>query len=175
MPTILLVDDEDIFRNRLAKALERRGFTVETASNYIGAVEIIARHKPEYAVVDLKMEGKSGLDVIRTGIRHHPSLKAVVLTGYGSIATATKAIKLGAVGYLSKPAEVEDIIAAFDAEDLRELEDDMISAPSLARVEWEHISRVLSDCDNNISQAAKKLGIHRRTLQRKLQKFPPTV
>lgn len=175
MPTILLVDDEDIFRNRLAKALERRGFTVETASNYLGAVEIIARQKPAYAVVDLKMEGKSGLDVIRTGIRHHPGLKAVVLTGYGSIATATKAIKLGAVGYLSKPAEVEDIIAAFESEALHDLEDDSISAPSLARVEWEHISRVLTDCDNNISQAAKKLGIHRRTLQRKLQKFPPTL
>ncbi len=175
MPTILIVDDEDIFRNRLAKALERRGFTVETASNYIGAVEIIARQKPEFAVVDLKMEGKSGLDVIRTGMRHHPELKSVVLTGYGSIATATKAIKLGAIGYLTKPAEVEDIIAAFESEDLREMEDDTISAPSLARVEWEHISRVLSDCNNNISQAAKKLGIHRRTLQRKLQKFPPTL
>ncbi|MEN8256746.1 MAG: response regulator [Thermodesulfobacteriota bacterium] len=175
MPTILLVDDEDIFRNRLSKALERRGFDVETASNYIGAVEIIARHKPAFAVVDLKMEGKSGLDVIRTGMRHHPDLRAVVLTGYGSIATATKAIKLGAIGYLTKPAEVEDIIAAFESEDLREMEDDSISAPSLARVEWEHISRVLSDCNNNISQAAKKLGIHRRTLQRKLQKFPPTL
>ncbi len=175
MPTILLVDDEDIFRNRLAKALERRGFNVETASNYIGAVEIIARHKPEFAVVDLKMEGKSGLDVIRTGIRHHPTMRAVVLTGYGSIATATKAIKLGAVGYLTKPAEVEDIISAFESEALRDLEDESISAPSLARVEWEHISRVLTDCDNNISQAAKKLGIHRRTLQRKLQKFPPTL
>lgn len=175
MPTILIVDDEDIFRNRLAKALERRGFHVETASNYIGAVEIIARQKPEYAVVDLKMEGKSGLEVLRTGIRHHPSLRAVVLTGYGSIATATKAIKLGAIGYLTKPAEVEDIIAAFESEGLKDLEDASLSAPTLARVEWEHISRVLSDCDNNISQAAKKLGIHRRTLQRKLQKFPPTL
>lgn len=175
MPTILLVDDEDIFRNRLAKAFTHRGFIVETASNYLGAVEIIARQNPDYAVIDLKMEGKTGLDVIRTGIRHHPSLKAVVLTGYGSIATATKAIKLGAVGYLTKPVEIEDIIASLDSAELRKLGDDSIKAPSLARVEWEHISRVLSDCNNNISQAAKKLGIHRRTLQRKLQKLPPTT
>lgn len=175
MPTILLVDNEDIFRNRLAKAFVQRGFIVESASSYVGAVEIIARQNPDYAVIDLKLDGKTGLDVIRTGIRHHPTLKAVVLTGYGSIATATKAIKLGAVGYLTKPAEIEDIIAALESDEIKKTGNDNISAPSLARVEWEHISRVLHDCNNNISQTAKKLGIHRRTLQRKLQKMPPTT
>ena len=171
---ILLVDDDDLFRNRLAKALTRRGYTISTASSYAGGVEIIATQKPDYAIVDLKMVGKSGLEVIRTGIRHHPHIRIVVLTGYGSIATATEAIKLGAVGYLTKPAEVEDIIHTLFKDDKLDSTSTM-QTPSLARVEWEHINRILNDCDNNISMAAKRLGIHRRTLQRKLQKYPPLV
>lgn len=172
--TILLVDDDDLFRNRMAKALTRRGHHVLTASNYREGVEIIAQQKPEYAVVDLKMSGKSGLEVIRTGIRHHPDIRIVVLTGYGSIATATDAIKLGAIGYLTKPADIEDILNALE-DNNADHSDNQLQPPSLARVEWEHINRILNDCDNNISMAAKKLGIHRRTLQRKLQKYPPLV
>ena len=172
--SILLVDDDDLFRNRMAKALTKRGHQVLTAASYTGGVEIIAQQKPEYAIVDLKMTGKSGLEVIRTGVRHHPDIRIVVLTGYGSIATATDAIKLGAVGYLTKPAEIEDIMNTL-LKDTKPQTADQLKPPSLARVEWEHINRILNDCDNNISMAAKKLGIHRRTLQRKLQKYPPMV
>jgi two-component system response regulator RegA len=172
--SILLVDDDDIFRNRMAKALTRRGHHVLTASSYRGGVEIIAQQRPEYAIVDLKMAGKSGLEVIRTGIRHHPDIRIVVLTGYGSIATATDAIKLGAIGYLTKPADIEDIMNVLVCTDTPKPMQ-KIQPPSLARVEWEHINRILNDCDNNISMAAKRLGIHRRTLQRKLQKYPPLV
>ncbi len=172
--SILLVDDDDLFRNRMAKALTRRGHHILSASSYQGGVEIIAQQKPDYAIVDLKMTGKSGLEVIRTGIRHHPSIRIVVLTGYGSIATATDAIKLGAIAYLTKPADIDDIMNALVNTDTPK-PDKKLLPPSLARVEWEHLNRILTDCDNNISLAAKKLGIHRRTLQRKLQKYPPTV
>lgn len=172
--SILLVDDDDLFRNRMAKALTKRGYQIVTASSYTGGVEIIAQQKPAYAVVDLKMTGKSGLEVIKTGIRHHPDIRIAVLTGYGSIATATDAIKLGAIGYLTKPADIEDILKTLIKDEMPDVSAKMKS-PSLARVEWEHINRILNDCDNNISKAAKKLGIHRRTLQRKLQKYPPMV
>lgn len=173
-PSILLVDDDDLFRNRMAKALNKRKHQVYTASSYRSGVEIIAQQKPDYAIVDLKMPGKSGLEVIKTGIRHHPDIRIVVLTGYGSIATATDAIKLGAVGYLTKPTDIEDIMNALMKDDQPDSQEEL-KPPSLARVEWEHINRILNDCDNNISKAAKKLGIHRRTLQRKLQKYPPLV
>lgn len=172
--SILLVDDDDLFRNRMAKALTKRGYPILTASSYTGGVEIIAQQKPEYAIIDLKMTGKSGLDVIKTGIRHHPDIRIVVLTGYGSIATATDAIKLGAIGYLTKPADIEDIMQTL-LTDKKPETSKKLNPPSLARVEWEHINRILNDCDNNISMAAKRLGIHRRTLQRKLQKYPPLV
>ena len=172
--TIILVDDEEIFRNRLARAFTKRGFTVFTAADYHEAVAVISQHHPQLAVVDLKMPGKSGLELIATAKKIHPSLKIVVLTGYGSIATATEATKLGAVYYLPKPADVDGILTAFakDGESLSMTEEDFI-APSLARLEWEHINRVLHDCRGNISAAAQKLGLHRRTLQRKLNKYPP--
>ncbi len=172
--SILLVDDDDLFRNRMEKALIKRGYNVLTASNYSGGVQIIAQIKPAYAIVDLKMSGKSGLELIKTGIRHHPDLSIVVLTGYGSIATAMDAIKLGATGYLTKPTDIDDILKTL-VEDEKPRTHDNFPAPSLARVEWEHINRILHDCNNNISMAAKTLGIHRRTLQRKLQKYPPLV
>ena len=128
------------------------------------------------AVVDLKMPGKSGLDVVRDVLKVHHDLRIVVLTGYGSIATATEAIRLGAHYYLSKPADVDEILKAFseDPNSGVEVPDDDYLPPSLARTEWEHINRVLADCDGNISEAARKLGIHRRTLQRKLYKFAPS-
>ena len=120
------------------------------------------------AVVDLKMPGKSGLQLINDGLKVFPQLNIVVLTGYGSISTATDAIKLGAIAYLAKPADVDEIIKTFADNSGLDLEftEQELSPPSLARVEWEHIQRVLADCDDNISRAANKLGIHRRTLQR---------
>ncbi len=174
MPKILLVDDEDFFRERLVRAFDRRGFEVYAAADFDEAIEQITKIRPEMAVVDLKMPGKSGIEVIKSGLQIHPALKIVVLTGYGSIATATDAVRLGAVNYLPKPADVDDILNAFDCDDsLNITAGEEIKTPSLARAEWEHINRVLTDCNGNISVAAKRLGLHRRTLQRKLHKYPP--
>lgn len=173
--SILLVDDEKFFRERLVKAFDKRGFTVCQACNYDEAIAMIEKHRPAMAVVDLKMPGKSGLEVVRDGLLIHQEMKIVVLTGYGSIATATEAIRLGAYSYLPKPTDVGGILNAFSREaDLDiTMEAEDIIPPSLARMEWEHINRVLADCDGNISETAKRLGIHRRTLQRKLYKYPP--
>lgn len=174
--TILIVDDEDLFRERLARAFSNRGLKVYAAANYEMAIDIIGEHRPAMAVIDLKMPGRSGLDLIADGRTIHPDLRCVVLTGYGSIATAIEATKLGALYYLPKPADVDDILNAFARDPgLRvELTTAGFQAPSLARVEWEHINRVLHDCNGNITAAAKKLGIHRRSLQRKLKKYPPS-
>ena len=173
---ILLVDDEELFRARLAKAFSQRGFTVFTAGNFDEALQIIGEHKPVMGVVDLKMPGRSGLELITAAREANPDMQLVVLTGYGSIATATEAVRLGALYYLPKPADVDDILGAFarNPELALEVDQDEFSAPSLARAEWEHINRVLTDCEGNISLAAKKLDMHRRTLQRKLQKYPPS-
>ncbi len=175
MDTILIVDDEALFRNRLQRAFETRGFRVFSGGNYDEAIKIIREKNPKLAVIDMKMPGKSGLELIRDALFIAPELKMVVLTGYGSIATAADAIKLGAVFYLPKPADVGDILNAFNRSPEVEIDSkpaDFI-APSLARTEWEHINRVLADCGGNISETAKRLGIHRRTLQRKLYKYPP--
>jgi len=173
--SILLVDDETFFRERLGRAFEKRDYTVFLAADYDEAMTMVKKNKPKMAVVDLKMPGKSGLELIKDALAVHRKMKIVVLTGYGSIATATDAVKLGAVSYLPKPADIDDIITAFaKTTDLNLPEpDEKFQAPSLARMEWEHINRVLHDCKGNISAAAKKLGLHRRTLQRKLNKFPP--
>ena len=175
MQSIILIDDEEQFRERLARAFINRGYTVLEAADVDGALEKIKENKPDWALVDLKMPGKSGLDLIREAKEFLPFLKIVVLTGYGSIATATEAVKLGAHYYLPKPADVDDILNAFekDSELPGVPEQNEFEAPSLARAEWEHIQRVLNDCDNNITAAAHKLGIHRRTLQRKLYKYAP--
>ncbi len=175
MHSIILVDDEEHFRERLARAFINRGYTVFQAADVYEALNTIKEHSPDWALVDLKMPGKSGLDLIRKAKSMQPLLKIVVLTGYGSIATATEAVKLGAHYYLPKPADVDEILNAFgkdsDVQDVAEQTD--FAAPSLARAEWEHIQRVLNDCDNNITAAAQRLGIHRRTLQRKLYKYAP--
>lgn len=175
MESIILIDDEDHFRERLARAFSNRGYTVYQAAGVDEALEKIKKHRPAWALVDLKMPEKSGLDLIRMAMEFMPELRIVVLTGYGSIATATEAIKLGAHYYLPKPADVDDILNAFErGENLQEeSEQGDFTVPSLARAEWEHIQRVLNDCDNNITAAAQKLGIHRRTLQRKLYKYAP--
>ncbi len=176
MTNILLVDDEDFFRQRLARAFRKRGYKVQEAADYNQAMACISSSQPQLAVVDLKMPGKSGLELIRDGLKAAPKLQIVVLTGYGSIATATEAIKLGAIYYLPKPADVNDILASFAKSDGNEISTPAeFKAPSLARAEWEHINRVLDDCGGNISAAARRLGLHRRTLQRKLQKYPPAT
>jgi two-component system response regulator RegA len=174
-PSILIVDDDEVYRTRLARAFVDRGYDVKTAHDFDSALAFARDESPEFAVLDLKMPGKSGLELVQALREIDPSTKMVVLTGYGSIATAIDAVRLGATYYLSKPADADDIVAAFargEAPPLTPPETEY-RAPSLARAEWEHINRVLSDCGGNISEAARRLGIHRRSLQRKLQKYPP--
>jgi two-component system response regulator RegA len=175
LPSILLVDDDEVFRRRLARAFESRGYDTRIASNYDEAVNSAKEDSPEMAVVDLRMPGRSGLELVQALKEIDPATKVVVLTGYGSIATAVDAIRLGATHYLAKPADADDIVSAFKRGEAPPLNppDPEYQAPSLARAEWEHINRVLSDCGGNISEAARRLGIHRRSLQRKLQKYPP--
>ena len=175
-PSILIVDDDDVYRNRLARAFVDRGYDTRTAQDYDSAVALAQQESPELAVVDLKMPGKSGLELVKALREIDPATKTVVLTGYGSIATAIDAVRLGATYYLSKPADTDDIIGAFARGEAPPLDPPAsadLRAPSLARAEWEHINRVLSDAGGNISEAARRLGIHRRSLQRKLQKYPP--
>jgi two-component system response regulator RegA len=174
--SILVVDDDRVLRERLAKALIERGYDVRTAADYDSAIAVAHAEPPELAVVDLRIPGGSGIDLVRALKQLDTATLVVVLTGYGSIATALEAVRLGATHYLQKPADADEIIAAFrrdggpgTAASLQEY-----AAPSLARAEWEHINRILADCDWNISEAARRLGIHRRSLQRKLQKRPPT-
>jgi two-component system response regulator RegA len=174
-PSILIVDDDEVFRTRLARAFVERGYDVRTADDFDSALAQAQADSPELAVVDLKMPGRSGLELVQALRDIDPHTKTVVLTGYGSIATAIDAVRLGATYYLSKPADADDIVAAFARGEAPPLAppDIEYKAPSLARAEWEHINRVLSDCGGNISEAARRLGIHRRSLQRKLQKYPP--
>jgi two-component system, response regulator RegA len=174
--TMLLVDDDEPFRERLARAFRSRGFLVRTAGDARLAIEAAKLESPELAVVDLRMPGPSGLELVRDLIALDPSTKVIVLTGYGSIATAVEAVRLGAANYLPKPADADDILLAFARAEAPPLESPAAEhlAPTLARAEWEHINRVLSDCAGNISEAARRLGLHRRSLQRKLQKYPPT-
>lgn len=175
--SVLIVEDEERFRSRLARAFRERGFDTREASDYESALAAARDESPEYLLVDLRMPGRSGLDVVRDVKELDPGTTAVILTGYGSIATAIEAVRLGAADYLTKPADVESILAAFQraeagATPLAPGDGGEVSVPSLARVEWEHISRVVSDCGGNISKAARLLGIHRRSLQRKLGKLP---
>jgi two-component system response regulator RegA len=177
-PSVLLVDDDERLRSRMARAFEARGYEAQQADGYDAALAIATEESTEFAVVDLRMPGKSGLEVVRELHRIDPATKIVVLTGYGSIATALEAVRLGATHYLTKPADVDEVIAGFHkdeaapAEAVSVGEDAHAETPSLARVEWEHIQRVLTDCDGNITKAAERLGIHRRSLQRKLAKYP---
>lgn len=174
-PSILIVDDDEVFRTRLGRAFERREYDVRLAEDAETAVASALADSPEFAVLDLRMPGRSGLELLRDLMRLDATTRIVMLTGYGSIATAIEAIRLGATNYVSKPADAADIIAAFDKGENAPLEatDVEYKAPTLARAEWEHINRVLADTGNNISEAARRLGIHRRSLQRKLQKYPP--
>ncbi len=172
-PSILLVDDDVTLRERLARALRERNFDVRTAGTADEAMALVRADSPELAVLDLKMPGRSGLDLLREMREHDPATRVLVLTGYGSIATAVEATKAGAEGYLPKPVDADELLAAF-ARSGANPKVDHFETPSLARAEWEHIQRVLVDCGGNISEAARRLGIHRRSLQRKLQKYPPS-
>lgn len=171
-PLLLLIEDDDALRGRLARAFAARGLEVKQASNAADAAAIAREDPPELVVLDLRMPDGNGLDLIPILIQIDPNTRIVVLTGYGSVATAVEAVRRGATHYLTKPADADEILAAFDrphgAGDTPPLQ-----PMSLDRVEWEHINRVLMDCQGNISEAARTLRIHRRSLQRKLARYPP--
>jgi two-component system response regulator RegA len=170
--SLLLVDDDEPFLRRLAKAMEKRGFEVETSGSVAGGSAIATARPPAYAVIDLRLEDGNGLDVVEVLREKRPDARVVVLTGYGAIATAVAAVKIGATDYLSKPADANDITNALLAKG-----DDLPPPPenpmSADRVRWEHIQRVYELCDRNVSETARRLNMHRRTLQRILAKRSP--
>jgi two-component system response regulator RegA len=169
---LLVVDDDKPFLARLARAMETRGFTVRTAESVSEGVAEVRRAAPNYAVVDLRLGDGSGLDVIKALHEARPDARAIVLTGYGNIATAVTAVKLGAIDYLAKPADADAVynalIASADQGDA--LPENPMSAD---RVRWEHIQRVYELCNRNVSETARRLNMHRRTLQRILAKRAP--
>jgi two-component system response regulator RegA len=171
-PTLLLVDDDEEFLSVLASAMHKRGFLVSTANSAESAFALAEQDPPEYAVVDLKMAGNSGLVLVRQLAGLQAGTRIVVLTGYASISTAIEAIKLGATHYLAKPVDADEIVAAFGKQN-GDTDIELAASPlSVDRLEWEHIQRVLSEHDGNISATARSLNMHRRTLQRKLSKHP---
>lgn len=170
--TLMLVDDDEAFVKRLAKAMEKRGFAVETAESVAAGKAIATARPPAYAVVDLRLDDGNGLDVVELLRERRPESRIVVLTGYGAIATAVAAVKIGATDYLAKPADARDVTNALLAR-----KDEMPPPPenpmSADRVRWEHIQRVYELCDRNVSETARRLNMHRRTLQRILAKRSP--
>jgi len=172
MRRLLLVDDDDVFVRVLERAFTRRGYEVRTAGDVQQALNIVVDWLPEDAVVDLRLPGESGLALIVALRRMNAAMRIVMLTGYASIATAVEAIKLGATHYLAKPADVQDILAALERDGGDVYVEPATRPVSVQRLEWEHIQRILSENDGNISATARALGMHRRTLQRKLFKHP---
>jgi two-component system response regulator RegA len=172
MPRILIVDDDEPFRVAMRNAFLRRGYEVSLAGSADEAQALLQREAPDYAVVDLRMPGPSGLEVVRALRALSNPPQVVVLTGYGTIGTAVEAIRLGAINYLNKPADADEVEAALLGKRPPPPVDEV---PSLDRQEWEYLNRILADCNGNISEAARRLKMHRRTLQRKLQKHPPKV
>jgi len=175
LPLVLIVDDDGVFRERLCRAFLQRNWASDAVSNGEDALKFTRERSPDLVLVDLRMAGIGGLDAVEELRAIDSSIKIVMLTGYGSIPTAISAMKRGADHYLTKPVDVDQILAVYDnlsvaASGAPETPE---TVPSLARVEWEHMQRVLADCGDNISQAARLLGIHRRSLQRKLGKYPP--
>jgi len=171
-PSLLLVDDDAAFLSRLERAMTRRGFEVRIAGSVAAGLAAVTERPPAYAVVDLRLEDGNGLDVVSALHQKRADARAIVLTGYGNIATAVTAVKLGAMDYLSKPADADDVINALLAtgEDKPEPPENPMSAD---RVRWEHIQRVYELCDRNVSETARRLNMHRRTLQRILAKRAP--
>jgi two-component system response regulator RegA len=169
-PRLVIVEDDEAFARTLRRSFERRGYAVEVAHDPAGLDALLGRYRPGFAVVDLRLEGASGLGCIQSLHQADPAMRIVVLTGYASIATAVEAIKLGATNYLTKPADTDDIEAAFARQE-GDPEADISSRPTtLKTLEWEHIHQTLAEADFNISEAARRLGMHRRTLVRKLEK-----
>ena len=173
-PSLLLVDDDATFRTVLSRALEKRGFSVTSADSVEQALPLAIANPPEYAVLDLKMHGASGLQLVQKLHELDPATRIVMLTGYASIATAVEAIKLGATQYLSKPANADEIVAAFGHNASADVSVEAQPA-TVERMEWEHIQRVLHENGDNISATARVLNMHRRTLQRKLLKRPVSL
>lgn len=179
MPTALIIDDDDVFRDRLRRALVQRRWDVDAVPSGDEGIRVARERSPDLVLVDLRMPGKQGLDVVEELRAIDSSMTIIVLTGYGSIPTAISALKRGADHYLSKPADADQILAVYENLQLspngeHEAPGTPPTVPSLGRVEWEHVQRVMADCGGNISQAARLLGIHRRSLQRKLAKYPPS-
>jgi len=171
-PSLLLVDDDEIFLNRLARAMEKRGFNVILAASVAEARAAVAERAPAYAVVDLRLEDGYGLDVVDALREAREDARIVVLTGYGAIATAVAAVKMGATDYLSKPADADDVTRALLSRN-ETLPPPPETPMSADRVRWEHIQRVYEQCDRNVSETARRLHMHRRTLQRILAKRSP--
>jgi two-component system, response regulator RegA len=170
--SLLIVDDEVNLRLQLAKAMDRRGFQTDVAESVAEGIRAVEARPPKYAVIDLRLDDGSGLEVVETLRRVRPDARIVVLTGYGNIATAVAAVKAGAVDYLPKPADADQVAAALlaDGSTLPPPPDRPMSAD---RVRWEHIQRVYEQCDRNVSETARRLKMHRRTLQRILAKHAP--
>jgi two-component system response regulator RegA len=170
--TLLIVDDDRPFLNRLARAMESRGFTVTTADSVAGGLAAVEAGAPAFAIIDMRLGDGNGIDVIRTLKSKRPDARGIILTGYGNIATAVTAVKLGAFDYLAKPADADEIYHALMATqiDKPDAQDNPMSAD---RVRWEHIQRVYESCDRNVSETARRLNMHRRTLQRILSKRAP--
>jgi two-component system, response regulator RegA len=171
-PSLLLADDDEVLCHVLARALHRREYKVMVAHDYRSALALASENAPEYAVVDLKLPGGSGLCLIKDLLELDSSIRVVVLTGYASIATAIDAVKRGAHYYLTKPADADDVVAALRCESVPSTAPVCEKPLSVNRLEWEHINRVLAGNKGNISATARVLGMHRRTLQRKLSKHP---
>jgi two-component system, response regulator RegA len=174
---LLIVDDDATFVRVLSRALTSRGFEVITASRADEARALSRRHQPRHCVLDLKLGEENGLRLVPELHELVPDMRILLLTGYASIATAVEAIKRGAHDYLSKPVDADAVVRALlEGDNAQQGEDEVIDAPeaplALRRLEWEHIQRVLTECDGNISETARRLGMHRRTLQRKLSKHP---
>jgi two-component system response regulator RegA len=170
--SLLIVEDDKAFLERLARAMEARGFIVRTSDTVADGLAQIARSAPAFAVVDLRLGDGNGLDVVSALKRQRPDARAIVLTGYGNIATAVTAVKLGAVDYLAKPADADDVVNALLATGSAKTEPPH-NPMSADRVRWEHIQRIYEMCNRNVSETARRLNMHRRTLQRILAKRAP--
>ncbi len=171
--TVLIVDDDAPFRNRLQLAMERRGWTVIAADSVSEGIEATRRHRPSHAVIDLRLGDGSGLDVVEPLQHSSPDCRVVILTAYGNLATAVAAIKAGAVDYLAKPADADAVEAALLCEEDQALPPPPADPMPADRVRWEHIQRIYEQCDRNVSETARRLKMHRRTLQRILAKHAP--
>jgi two-component system response regulator RegA len=170
--TLLIVEDDKPFLQRLASAMQTRGFAVTTAESVAEGLQQVEHSAPAFAVVDMRLGDGNGLDVISALKRSRPDARAIILTGYGNIATAVNAVKLGAVDYLAKPVDADDVVSALPSREDRKIEPPS-NPMSADRVRWEHIQRIYELCGRNVSETARRLNMHRRTLQRILAKRAP--